>query len=89
MWQNNKQFVLIDTIDEYINDAEGDLDYIKSILIEYLNAKNFDINNTSLKKSDIYGFLDWYELSEYATDKLSLIRCKQVINFIFYNKLSD
>lgn len=89
MWQNNKQFVLIDTIDEYINDAEGDLDYIKSILIEYLNAKNFDINNTSLKKSDIYGFLDWYESSEYATDKLSLIRCKQVINFIFYNKLND
>lgn len=89
MWKNNKQLILINTLDEYINDAEGDLDYIKFRLIEFLSAKDFDTNTFSLKKEDICGFLDWYESKEEYLERVSLIRCKQIINFIFYNKIKD
>ena len=88
MW-NNKNFMLIDKIDNYINIAEEDLDFIKSKLIEYLENKDFDANNTSLRKKDIYDFLVWYESNDICTQRISLIRCKQIINFIFYNKLSE
>ena len=87
MWNNN--FMLIDKIDDYINIAEEELDFIKSKLIEYLDIKNFDANNTSLKKRDIYDFLAWYELNGVCIKRISLLRCKQIINFIFYNKLNE
>ena len=86
---NNKKLMLIDTIDDYINIAEGELDYIKSKLIDYLSSKDFDIHITPLKKKDIYDFLEWYELNQEFTERISLIRCKQIINFIFYNKLNN
>lgn len=85
---NNKKLMLIDTIDDYINIAEGELDYIKSKLIDYLISKDFDIHITPLKKKDIYDFLEWYELNQEIAERMSLIRCKQIINFIFYNKLN-
>lgn len=89
MWKNNKQLILINTLDDYINDAEGDLDYIKFRLIEFLSTKDFDINNFSLLKRDIYDFLEWYESQEEYLEKVSFIRCKQIINFMFYKKLKD
>lgn len=89
MWKNNKQLILINTLDDYINDAEGDLDYIKFRLIEFLSTKDFDINSFSLQKKDIYDFLEWYESQKEYLEKVSFIRCKQIINFMFYKKLKD
>lgn len=89
MWKNNKQLILINTLDEYINEAEGDLDYIKFRLIEFLSTKDFDGNTFSLQKKDIYDFLDWYESKNEYLEKVSFIRCKQIINFMFYNKIKD
>lgn len=86
---NNKKLMLIDTIDDYINIAEGELDYIKSKLIDYLNSKDFDIHIEPLKKKDIYDFLEWYESNQELTNRISIIRCKQIINFMFYNKLNN
>lgn len=89
MWKNNKQLILINTLDDYINDAEGDLDYIKFRLIEFLSTKDFDINSFSLQKKDIYDFLEWYKSQEEYLEKVSFIRCKQIINFMFYKKLKN
>lgn len=87
MWKDDKKFVFLNEIDNYINDAEGELDYIKSKLIEFLNAKDFDINNFALQKKDIYDFLDWYENQKEYMERVSFTRCKQIINFMFYSKI--
>lgn len=89
MWKNNKKLMIINTLDDYINSAEGDLDYVKFRLIEFLNTKDFDVTNFSLKKKDIYDFLEWYESQNKYLEKVSFIRCRQIINFMFYKKLED
>lgn len=89
MWKNNKQLILINALDECINDAEGDLDYIKFRLIEFLNAKDFDMNTFSLQKKDICEFLDWYKSKNEYLERVSFIRCKQIITFMFYNKIKN
>lgn len=93
MW-NNKNLILIDTIDDYINIAEEELDYIKSKLIEYLGEIKNDLKENSnldniLKKEDIYNFLSWYESNNTYIERVSVIRCKQILNFIFYSKLDS
>lgn len=93
MW-NNRNLMLMDTIDDYINIAEEELDYIKSKLIEYLSEikddskidSNFD---NILKKEDIYSFLSWYESNNAYIERVSVLRCKQILNFIFYGKLTN
>ena len=93
MWNNNN-LILIDTIDDYINIAEEELDYIKSKLIEYLGEIKNDLKENSnldniLKKEDIYNFLSWYESNNTYIERVSVIRCKQILNFIFYGKLDS
>lgn len=89
MWSKNKQLILINTLDYYINNAEGDLDYIKFRLIEFLSQKDFDKNTFSLTKSDIDNFLKWYEKQEEYIEHVSYNRCIEIINFIFTNEKKD
>lgn len=87
MWKNNKQLILIDAIDDCINEAEGELDYVKCKLVEFLNEKDFDLDNFSIRRQDIYDFLIWYERDDESLKKISMLRCKQIINFMFCSKL--
>lgn len=89
MWAKNKQLILINALDEYINNAEGDLDYIKFRIIEFLQKKEFNQNTFSLKQEDIIEFLKWYNIQEQYHIKVSPSRCKEVINFIFDIKKMD
>lgn len=85
----DNKIILIDEIDDYINDAEGELDFIKSKLIDFLYSKYFDINDFKLRKNDISEFLCWYNEDKDLIDRVSFERCVQIINFMFCEKIKD
>lgn len=89
MLNKDNKIILIDKIDNYINDAEGELDFVKSKLIDFLCFKYFDVNNFKLQENDISEFLYWYNKDKNFTDKVSFERCVQIINFMFCAKTKD